>query len=199
MFDDINTWLTTFVLKLIPDAWQPNHITGARILLIPLVWALYYNVSPWAAMGMFAFLSATDFVDGRLARGRGIVTDFGRLLDIGCDLALVWSTAVLLWKESIILSPHDSWLFWLPVFILAREVIVTTIRVLFRVDATEVRVLKLGKCKTASFMVGLAVLLTSAVWVHGALVGTILLAVAAICSFISGVQYVHQFTLKAKA
>ena len=72
MLKSLDTFLTTWVLKIVPTTWQPNHITGARILLIPLVWALYYLVSPWAATGMCAFLTATDFVDGRLARGREI-------------------------------------------------------------------------------------------------------------------------------
>ena len=190
----VDNFLTGMILRIIPASWQPNHITGARILLIPLVWALYYLVSPWAATGSFAFLAATDFVDGRLARGRGIVTDLGKKLDITCDLALVWSSVILLWREDIIRLEQDSVLFWALAFILIREVLITVIRLQLQVKADKVRVNKMGKCKTAFFMLGLLVLLTSAVWVHGATFGTWLLAAAAICSFISGIQYIQQFS-----
>ncbi len=198
MIASIDGRLTALVLK-IPASIKPNHITGTRILLIPLVWALYYNVSPWAAASMFALLALTDFVDGRLARGRGLVSDKGKLLDIGSDLALVWSAVALLWTEDIIHLKQDPVLLWLLVFMFVREILITTIRLLFRVKADEVRVLKMGKCKTGFFMVGLCVLLTVTVWEDGGTLATVLLAIAAACSFLSGVQYVHQFTNKAQS
>lgn len=206
MLRSLDRWLTDLVLKVVPLWCKPNHITAARILLIPVVWALYYEVTPWvavwdwrycgpcAATVTFAFLTATDFVDGRVARGRGMVTHFGKQLDIGCDLALVWSTVILLWRDGVIQMQPDSVLFWLLVFILIREIVVTIIRESFRVRANEVRVLKLGKCKTAFFMFGLTVLLTSTVTAPGATAGTTLLAIAAVCSFLSGVQYIQQFS-----
>ncbi len=194
MFKSLDRWLTDLVLRVVPQWCKPNHVTGARILLIPIVWALYYGINPWAATAMFAFLVVTDFVDGRLARGRGMVSHFGKQLDIGCDLALVWSTVGLLWWNDIILIHGDSVLAWSLVFILAREVLVTVVRKYFKVRASDVRVLKLGKCKTGFFMFGLTVLLTSIVWVHGVTVGTTLLAIAAVCSFFSGIQYIEQFS-----
>ncbi len=194
MLKSLDRWLTDLVLKVVPLWCKPNHITAARILLIPIVWALYYGTNPWAATGMFAFLVSTDFVDGRVARGRGMVTHFGKQLDIGCDLALVWSTVILLWRDGVIQMQSDSVLFWLLIFILIREIVVTIIRKSFRVRANEVRVLKLGKCKTAFFMLGLTVLLTSTVTTPSATAGTTLLAIAAVCSFLSGVQYIQQFS-----
>jgi CDP-diacylglycerol--glycerol-3-phosphate 3-phosphatidyltransferase len=196
MLKRIDEWLTTQVLRL-PLWVQPNHITSVRILLIPLVWALHYKASSWWAAGMFAFLALTDFIDGRLARGRGLVTNAGKVLDIGCDLALVWSTVALLWQENIVMLQQDSLLFWLLVFIFSREVLVTTIRLRFEVSADSVRVLKMGKCKTGFFMVSLAVFLSSPAWAAGVPAGILILGVAAICSFISGVQYVHQFITAA--
>ncbi len=194
MVTTLNDRLTNLVLKVIPDAWHPNHITGARILLIPLVWAFYYHYSALVSAIMFALLALTDFIDGRLARGRGLVSHFGKQLDIGCDLVLVWSTVVLLVQEDIILSSSHPWLLWLPVFMFAREIVVTTVRLLFRVRPDEVYVLKVGKCKTGFFMISLTVLLTSTVFAESLRIGTLLCAVAAGCSFLSGVQYVHQFT-----
>ena len=194
MLESLDRFLTNLIDTVIPNSWTPNHITSVRILLIPVVWALYYVVSPWAATGMCAFLAATDFVDGRLARARNVVSASGKKLDIACDLALVWSTAALLWREQIIVIDQQSVLFWSLVFILVREALVTAIRFFFGVGADDVQVLKLGKCKTAFFMFGLVVLLTSTVWSSGQIVGTWLVEAAAACSLISGIQYFQQFS-----
>lgn len=194
MSHPLDNFLTEIILKIIPECWQPNHITAVRILLIPVIWALYYLVNPWAATVMFALVAATDFIDGRLARGRNMVTDKGKLLDITCDLALVWSTVLLLWNEDILQFQSHSTLFWLLTFILAREAFVTGVRYLFQVKAENVRVLKVGKCKTAFLMLGLVVLLTTSVWTYGASVGSGLIALAAVCALISGIQYIQQFS-----
>ena len=190
MLKSLDNFFTTLVLK-IPQKITPNKVTWIRIFLIPLIWALY-QINPWAATGVFALVAATDFVDGRLARARNIVTEYGKKLDITCDLTLVWSTVILLLYEGVI--PVNSFLFWLLVFMLVRETILMAIRELFQVVADDVRVNKLGKCKTASFMLGLVVLLTSTVWSYGASVGTGLIALAAVCSLISGIQYIQQFS-----
>ncbi len=194
MVHKIDNWLTALVLRVVPRWCKPNHITGVRIVLIPLIWAFYYEISPWAATAMFTLLALTDFVDGRVARGRGQVTRGGKVLDIACDLMLVWCTVFLLAKESIIFSSHSTILFWLLVTILFREVVVTTVRLATGVRAGDVRVNMLGKCKTGFLMVGLAVLLTSAVWPNGFSVGALFVGIATVCSVFSGLQYVHQFT-----
>lgn len=189
MLGSLDRWLTNLVLRTVPLRVEPNDVTWIRIYLIPLIPALYYEISPWAAVGMFVILAMTDFVDGRLARGRNMVSCYGRFLDIGCDLALVWSTVTLLWWDGII----QTQLFWLLVLMLVREILVFTSKKFYRVKPSEVKVFMLGKCKTAFFMIGLTVLLTSTVTSWGAAVGGVLLAVAAVCSLLSGVQYIYLF------
>lgn len=189
MLRSFDNLITNLILRIVPLGVEPNHITLIRIYLIPLIPVLYYEVGPGAAAGMFAFLALTDFVDGRLARGRNMVSFFGRLLDISCDLTLVWSTVVLLWWDGII----QTQLFWLLMFMLVREILVFTSKKFFRVRRTDVKVFMLGKCKTACFMIGLTMLLTSRDITWGAMVGTALVAIAAACSFFSGIQYLRLF------
>jgi len=193
----VDMWLTSIILKVIPVWIKPNHITITRIAFIYLVWD-FYDYSPWAASVMCATIAITDYIDGRLARGRNLVTRIGKVLDIGCDQALLWSTVILLQRENIVLSSQDFWLYWLPLLMFAREIVVTVVRLHFRVKAGDVVVLIIGRCKTASFMIGLCVLLTSTVWVYANLVGTVLLIGATICSLYSGLQYIEQFRIRAQ-
>lgn len=193
MIELLDRRLTALVLAITPNWCRPNHITGIRIVLIPLVWILYYFVSPWTAVAMFTFLALTDFVDGRLARARRMETRKGKVFDIICDLILVWSTVGLLFNEEVLVFEFDSVLVWLLSIILLREVVVTLVRLATRVKAGSVKVLLVGKCKTGFFMAGITVLLSSAVWVPGIVVGTGLLGIATVCSLFSGAQYVHQF------
>ena len=80
-----------------------NIVTLVRIVLIPLFVAvlvspwpaltenlpLWGSLQPWIAAAVFVFISATDAVDGYLARSRNEVTDFGKFLDPLADKILV--------------------------------------------------------------------------------------------------------------
>ncbi len=197
-FISIDQWLASVILMVIPVWVKPNYITITRIAAIYLVW-YSYDYNPWVASAVCAAISITDYIDGRVARGRNLVTRTGKVLDIGCDQALLWSTVLLLMRESIILSPEDFWLFWLPIVMFVREMAVTAMRLRFKVKAADVDVLFLGRCKTASFMIGLCVLLTSTVSAYADLVGIMFLGVAAVCSLYSAKQYCEQFKIKAQS
>jgi CDP-diacylglycerol--glycerol-3-phosphate 3-phosphatidyltransferase len=67
------------------------------------------------------FISATDFVDGWLARSRGLVTDFGKLADPIADKVLIGTSLILL-------SYYDHLAWWVTVVILARELGITALR-----------------------------------------------------------------------
>jgi len=105
-----------------------NVVTVARIFLVP-VFAVFVVLSGmehsgWrmAACVLFVFISATDFVDGWLARSRGLVTDFGKLADPIADKALIGTALVLL-------SYYDHLAWWVTVVILVRELGITVWRV----------------------------------------------------------------------
>ena len=76
----------------------PNQLTLLRIVLIlPFLLVLYLDV-PWAAyiaLAIFILASLTDLLDGKIARKRNLITDFGKFADPLADKMLV--TAAMLW------------------------------------------------------------------------------------------------------
>ena len=102
----------------------PNVLTVARILLIPvLVVALLGDTENGDVVAaiVFAAASATDFVDGWLARRREDVTNFGKLLDPIADKLLVIAALVSLVSIERLAA-------WVAMVIIAREVAVTVAR-----------------------------------------------------------------------
>ncbi|GAA2283678.1 CDP-diacylglycerol--glycerol-3-phosphate 3-phosphatidyltransferase [Glycomyces scopariae] len=123
-----------------------NVVTVARIFLVP-VFAVFVVLSGmehtgWrvAACALFIFISATDFVDGWLARSRGLVTDFGKLADPIADKALIGTALVLL-------SYYGDLAWWVTIVILVRELGITAWRMAIR-TRTVVAADRGGKLKT---------------------------------------------------
>ena len=76
-----------------------NVLTVVRILLVPVfVVCLVHGGTAWrlAALAAFAAASVTDFLDGQLARKRGLVTDFGKIADPIADKALTGAALITL-------------------------------------------------------------------------------------------------------
>ncbi len=75
----------------------PNAITAARIASTPLIAALVVNAG-WqlrlTAWILFVAAAVTDYVDGKLARDRNLVTNLGKLLDPLADKMLLLATLV---------------------------------------------------------------------------------------------------------
>ena len=105
----------------------PNSITISRILALPFcAYALFKNGgddSTWRiiAFVLFFLVGVTDFFDGKLARSRNTVTEFGKLLDPIADKALI-GTAL------ISLSILHTLPWWVTIVILTREIGITVFR-----------------------------------------------------------------------
>ncbi|MDR3106760.1 MAG: CDP-diacylglycerol--glycerol-3-phosphate 3-phosphatidyltransferase, partial [Bifidobacteriaceae bacterium] len=110
-----------------PVANLANGLTLLRLVLVPIfVVVLMHDggLEPaWRAASavIFAAAALTDQLDGRIARSRGIVTDFGKLADPIADKALVAAALICL-------SLMDQLSWWTTGIILGREVVVTAIR-----------------------------------------------------------------------
>ena len=101
----------------------PNILTLLRIILVPaFVWSFSRvnidRTSGYIGLGLFVFMSLTDFFDGYLARKHNWVSDFGKIWDPFADKLLVYSALFLL-----------AWLgrfpLWVVLILLVREIYVT--------------------------------------------------------------------------
>jgi len=85
-----------------------NVLTMVRIVLVPVfVACMLAGGTAWrlAALATFCVASLTDVLDGRLARSRGLVTDFGKIADPVADKALTGAALICLYILPATLSP----------------------------------------------------------------------------------------------
>lgn len=150
----------------ITSIWTPaNIVTCVRILFIPLFMiASEFAFSGFAAGGnhfgitagawavaafvLYFVLSATDKIDGDLARKRGEVTDFGKFLDPIADKLLVFSALLILLEHGLVNV-------WFVFIILLREFLVSALRMVASANGEVIAADNLGKAKTAVTMVSL--------------------------------------------
>jgi CDP-diacylglycerol--glycerol-3-phosphate 3-phosphatidyltransferase len=104
----------------------PNLITGARLLLVPVVLSMLWEFwnDPWLrflAMLLLILAAATDGLDGSIARRRNLVTNLGKILDPIADKALLSGALILLSVLGAV-----SWI--ATGIILARELLITLYR-----------------------------------------------------------------------
>lgn len=122
----------------------PNILTLFRIACIPLMIVLLFSSSRescfWAT-AVFAVATATDWIDGHLARRMGIETVFGKFLDPIADKLIV--TAAL-----IMILPFDRVPAWMVFVILAREIVITGLRSIASAEGIVIQASDLGKYKT---------------------------------------------------
>ncbi|MDQ9827122.1 CDP-alcohol phosphatidyltransferase family protein, partial [Acinetobacter sp. 163] len=59
----------------------PNKLTVLRVIAVPFFIVLYLMDHIYAATVIFILASATDAFDGHIARSRGLVTNFGKIMD----------------------------------------------------------------------------------------------------------------------
>ena len=104
-----------------------NALTTLRVLLVPVfVLALFADGGHsdgwrWAAWGVFAVAATTDTIDGRVARSRGIVTNFGKIADPIADKALTGAALI-----GLSMLGDMPWA--VTIVVLVREVGVTVLR-----------------------------------------------------------------------
>ncbi len=165
----------------------PNGLTLLRLLLVPLFfWLLLRedgtsDPSRVAAFVVFVVASATDYIDGAVARSRGLVTNFGKIADPIADKLLTGAALI-----GLSLLGELPW--WVTVVILLREIGVTVLR-FFVIRHGVIAAGRGGKLKTV--LQGLAISLyvlpvsgaldTLRVWV---------MAAALVVTVITGLHYV---------
>ena len=104
----------------------PNRLTLVRLFLVPVFVVLMSvdHISTYiAAYLVFMAASITDYWDGRIARERNLITNFGRLMDPVADKVLMAAAFVMLMEVPVLTVPG-----WTIVAILAREFLITAAR-----------------------------------------------------------------------
>lgn len=165
----------------------PTVLTLIRIILvIPLMICFFVNNLPGqiATLLMFVIASITDFIDGRWARKKKIVTDLGAFLDPLADKMLVNLTFLLLVCAGIV----PIWMF---AIILVRDFAVDGMRMMAAKTGVTVSASIFGKAKTMLQMITLTSILFNRISNFEVLTNinfVLLIAVVALTIF-SGADY----------
>ncbi|MFE0591957.1 CDP-diacylglycerol--glycerol-3-phosphate 3-phosphatidyltransferase [Micromonospora echinospora] len=142
------------VVAPVPVLNAANALTALRLLLVPVFMALVVvsemTYADWrvAACLVFALASATDFVDGWIARRFALVTSVGKVADPIADKALTGAALLLLSWYAVL-----PW--WVTVVILTRELGVTLIR-FWVIRHGVIAASRGGKAKTALQILAIA-------------------------------------------
>lgn len=168
-----------------------NIISIIRICLIPvfiLFSLLGFPASSYIAVAIFIVASMTDWVDGYIARKYNQITTFGKFLDPLADKLLVIAAALVLIERGDMGS--------VPAFIIvARELIVTSLRIVAMGEGIVIAAQKSGKAKTFIQMVGTVFLFTPLRYIapFGISLGTVVVWIMAAITVISGIEYFKSF------
>ncbi|WP_421992415.1 CDP-diacylglycerol--glycerol-3-phosphate 3-phosphatidyltransferase [Roseococcus sp.] len=174
----------------------PNLLTISRILAIPLLVLCVAISAPWAdfaACVVFGAAGITDYFDGKIARNRKIVSDFGRMLDPIADKLLVGAALMLLAGFGRL----PNWSLLPAIVIMLREILVSGLREYLAGLNVGLPVTSLAKWKTGFQMGALGTLIAgdSGAQVVGlgflpvSLIGEIMLWTAAGLTLVTGWDY----------
>jgi CDP-diacylglycerol--glycerol-3-phosphate 3-phosphatidyltransferase len=138
----------------------PNKLTVSRFVLTALfLWALFSPIrfNDTLALILFSMAGFTDFLDGRIARKRGLITNFGILMDPLADKILICS-AFIAFVELHANAPVKV-AAWMVIVIVARELTITGLRLLAASKNVVLAAENFGKHKTISQIVAINALL----------------------------------------
>lgn len=164
-----------------------NRLTVLRVILIPFfLLALYFlpdGLANYVAVAIFIVASATDWLDGYLARAKNLVTNFGKFMDPLADKLLV--AAALIYFAEVGVIPA-----WIVIIIISREFIISGFRLVAVDNGKVIAASWWGKIKTATTMVMIIVLLFNFPGKIMNLVNWTLIIAATVFTIISAIDYI---------
>jgi CDP-diacylglycerol---glycerol-3-phosphate 3-phosphatidyltransferase len=161
-----------------------NVLTVVRIFLVPVfVICLVHGGTGWRIAALVAFVaaSATDFLDGQLARKRGLVTDFGKIADPIADKALTGAALITL-------SALGELPWWVTGLILVREVGITVLRFAV-IRRGVIAASQGGKLKTMLQIIAICLYVLPPSLGLPALVKEVVMGAALVVTLVTGVDY----------
>ena len=165
----------------------PNKLTVLRVIMVPFfVFFMLTDVggaaNRWIALALFCIASLTDLLDGKIARARNLVTNFGKFMDPLADKLLVCSAMICM-------IPSGKLAAWFVIVIIAREFIISGFRLVASDNGIVIAASYWGKFKTVSQMAMIIVLILDLGGVFD-VIGTVLIWVSLILTVVSLIDYV---------
>ena len=165
----------------------PNKLTVIRIIMVPFfVFFMLTDAggaaNKWIALVIFCVASLTDMLDGKIARARGLVTNFGKFMDPLADKLLVCSAMICL-------IPLGKLTAWFVIVIIAREFIISGFRLVASDNGIVIAASYWGKFKTVSQMFMVIVMIMDLGGVFD-VIGTVLMLAALILTIVSLIDYI---------
>ena len=165
----------------------PNKLTVLRVIMVPffvffMLTDFAGDAGKWIALVLFCLASLTDMLDGKIARARNLVTNFGKFMDPLADKLLVCSAMICL-------IPSGQLPAWVVIVIIAREFIISGFRLVAADNGIVIAASYWGKFKTVSQMFMVIVLITDLGGVFDT-VGTVLIWIALILTVVSLIDYI---------
>lgn len=165
----------------------PNKLTVLRVIMVPffvlfMLTDLGGEAGKWIALVIFCLASLTDMLDGKIARARNLVTNFGKFMDPLADKLLVCSAMICL-------IPTGQLPAWVVIVIIAREFIISGFRLVASDSGIVIAASYWGKFKTVSQMLMVIVLIADLGGVFD-MIGTALIWIALMLTVVSLVDYI---------
>ena len=165
----------------------PNKLTLLRCVLVPVFLALItlpenLYVACIGGAAVFAIASFTDMLDGKIARSRGLITDFGKFMDPLADKLLVCSALICLVSNGKLPA-------WIVIIIISREFIISGFRLIASDNGVVIAAGYWGKFKTTFQMLMVIVLILDIQTPFFHVLGVVLTYVALILTVISLFDY----------
>ena len=164
----------------------PNKLTLSRVVAIPFFVAAMLIPTGWAgqkwiALAIFCLASLTDLLDGKIARARGLVTNFGKFMDPLADKLLVCSALICLSSQQRLAA-------WVVIIIIAREFIISGFRLIASDAGVVIAASMWGKVKTV-FQMTMVILLIADLPIP-ALFTQAVIWIAVILTIVSLIDYI---------
>ena len=165
----------------------PNKLTVLRVIMVPFfVFFMLTDTggaaNKWIALVIFCVASLTDMLDGKIARARNLVTNFGKFMDPLADKLLVCSAMICLITAGQLAA-------WIVIIIIDREFIISGFRLVAADNGIVIAASYWGKFKTVSQMAMIIVLIADFGGVF-TVIGNVLILVSLILTVVSLIDYV---------
>lgn len=167
----------------------PNLLTLSRLAAIPVLMLLLasrFAGHDQLAAALFLVASATDTLDGRIARHYGLVTELGKFLDPLADKLFVLSVMLVLVQQGRLPA-------WVVALIFARELVITILRSVSAAQGRVIAAAGLGKTKTVTQVGGVALVILATPYPILTWPAWVVIGLAVVFTLWSGLDYLWRF------